>query len=106
MTLSSVPWRTKKGTVIDLKFRVKYAVMRRISWPVRTLIGPVYTNGSEYLAKRASGSLETGMPLLFAPLNWNLGATNEKIGAIAYKETHELMITYKILQPTMKKHLL
>lgn len=57
--------------------------MRNISWPVLTLMGPVYTNGSEYFANNAAGSLETGMPLLFAPLNWNLGATSEKIGAIA-----------------------
>ncbi|CAL9247498.1 unnamed protein product [Arabidopsis halleri] len=62
--------------------------------PCSDPIGPVYTNGSEYLAKRASGSLETGMPLSFTPLNGNLGMTNEKIGAIAYNETYELMITY------------
>lgn len=61
--------------------------MRNISWPVLTLIGPVYTKGSEYFANSAAGSLETGMPLLFAPLNWNLGATREKIGAIACIKT-------------------
>jgi|UniRef100_A0A804PYE6 hypothetical protein len=43
--------------------------MRRISCPVRTLIGPVYTSGSEYLASSAVGSRDTGMPLLLAPLN-------------------------------------
>jgi hypothetical protein len=35
------------------------------------------------LARSAAGSLETGMPLLFAPLNWSLGTTREKIGATA-----------------------
>jgi hypothetical protein len=35
------------------------------------------------LARSAAGSLETGMPLLFAPLNWNLGITREKKGATA-----------------------
>jgi len=83
VTLSAVPCRTKNGTVTELKFRIKYEDIRSISCPVRTLIGPVYTKGSEYFATKAAGSLETGMPLLFAPLNWNLGATREKIGATA-----------------------
>lgn len=42
---------------------------------------PVNTNGSEYLASNASGSLDTAAPLLFAALNWYLGNKNEKIGA-------------------------
>lgn len=46
-------------------------------------MGPVYTNGSEYLASIAAGSLETGIPLLLAPLNWNLGTTRENRGATA-----------------------
>lgn len=85
VTLSAVPWRTKNGTVTNLKLRIKYEDIRNISWPVRTLMGPVYTNGSEYLATSAAGSLETGMPLLFAPLNWNRGTIREKIGATACK---------------------
>lgn len=71
--------------------------MRNISWPVLTLMGPVYTKGSEYFANSAAGSLETGMPLLFAPLNWNLGTTREKIGAIACIKINQQRVNEKIV---------
>lgn len=42
---------------------------------------PVNTRGSEYFDLTASGSRETGGPLLYAPVNWYLGMIREKTGA-------------------------
>lgn len=46
----------------------------------------MHTNGSEYLAIRASGSRETGNPFLYAELHWYVGSKNETIGASACHE--------------------
>lgn len=81
VTVSDVPWSTKNGTFILLRFCCKYDVMRRISQPVLTLIAPVKTRGSEYLMTSSLGSRETGIPILSPSLNWYIGATRDKIGA-------------------------
>lgn len=65
-------------------------------------MAPVNTSGSEYLAKSASGSLETAIPSLFAAVNWNLGNKKAKTGASTYHFRQQEMLKSKISRKIRK----
>jgi hypothetical protein len=58
----------------------------------------VNTSWSAYLARRASGSRDTGGPFLCDAVNWYLGAIRAKIGAMACtKRTFETGMSVDII---------